>query len=86
MQRAASGAAPRDSSPFGGDPKIAKTVGNYWPYATTLFDYVRHAMPYDRPGSLTPDETYALVAYLLAENGVVAPTAVLDAQSLLKIE
>jgi cytochrome c len=60
----------------------AKTVGNYWPYATTLFDYVRRAMPQDRPGSLTNDEVYAVTAYLLARNQVVAESAVLDATSL----
>jgi cytochrome c len=74
--------AAADSFPFDRDFKIPKTVGNYWPYATTLYDYLRHTMPYDRPGSLTPNETYALVAWLLAENGVVARTAVMDARSL----
>jgi len=72
----------RDSFPFDRDPAIPKTVGNYWPYATTLYDYVRHAMPYDSPGSLTPDETYAVVAWILAENGVVPRTAVIDARTL----
>jgi cytochrome c len=75
----------RDSFPFVRDAKLPKTVGNYWPYATTLYDYVRHAMPYDRPGSLTPDEVYAVVAYLLAENGVVARTAVMDARTLPRV-
>src|SRR5688500_34959 len=53
------GAEPRDSFPFGRDLTLTKTVGNYWPYATTLFDYTRRAMPLDAPGSLTPDEVYA---------------------------
>ena len=86
VQRAAADPATGDAFPFDRDPSVPKTVGNYWPYATTLFDYVRHAMPYDRPGSLTADETYALVAYLLAENGVVTRTAVMDARTLPKVE
>lgn len=71
-----------DRSPFGADPGVPKTVGNYWPYATTLYDYVHHAMPPTAPGSLTASETYALVAYLLAENGVVGRSAVMDATTL----
>ena len=60
----------------------AKTIGNYWPYATTLFDYVRRAMPQDRPGSLTNDEVYALTAYLLERNQIIPATSVIDARSL----
>lgn len=67
---------------FGNDPKLVKTPGNYWPHATTLYDYIHRAMPYNAPGSLRPGETYALVAYLLAENGVIPRTAVMDARSL----
>lgn len=62
-----------------------KTIGNYWPYATTLFDYIRRAMPQDRPGSLTNDEVYALTAYLLERNQIVQPSAVIDATSLPKV-
>jgi cytochrome c len=62
-----------------------KTIGNYWPFATTLFDYTRRAMPLNAPGSLTADEIYASVAYLLAKNGVIAESAVMDAQSLPKV-
>ena len=51
--------------------KPIKTVGSYWPYATTLFDYIRRAMPYQAPGSLSADETYGVVAYLLNLNGIV---------------
>lgn len=51
-----------------------KTVGSYWPYATTLFDYVRRAMPYTTPGSLSGDDVYAVTAYLLFLNGIVAET------------
>ncbi len=63
-----------------------RTVGSYWPYATTLFDYTRRAMPYDRPGSLTADELYAVTAYLLAENGILADDAELNAQTLPRVE
>jgi cytochrome c len=63
-----------------------KTVGSYWPYATTLFDYIRRAMPYNEPKSLSADETYALSAYILALNGIVGASDVLDAQSLPKVK
>jgi cytochrome c len=79
------GVEPRDSFPFGKDAKIPKTVGNYWPYATTLYDYVHRAMPLTAPGSLQPDEVYGVVAFLLAENGIVPRTAVMDAASLPKV-
>ena len=59
-----------------------KTVGSYWPYAPTLFDYIRRAMPADNPQSLAPDEVYALCAYLLYLNGIVPEDAVMDARSL----
>lgn len=59
-----------------------KTTGSYWPYATTIFDYVQRAMPYHLPGSLSADDTYAVAAYLLAESGVIEKDEVMDAQSL----
>ncbi len=62
-----------------------KTVGSYWPYAPTLFDYIRRAMPADNPQSLTPDEVYALTAYILYLNGIVPEDAVMDAQSLPQV-
>jgi S-disulfanyl-L-cysteine oxidoreductase SoxD len=62
-----------------------KTVGSYWPYATTLFDYIRRAMPADKPQSLKPDEVYALCAYLLYLNDIVPEDAVMDAQTLPKV-
>lgn len=68
--------------PDGDVPASARAIGNYWPYATTLFDYVRRAMPYDRPGSLRDDEVYALVAYLLWRNGIVEEDAVMDPETL----
>lgn len=61
------------------------TVESYWPYATTLFDYVRRAMPYTAPGSMTPDEVYAVAAYILAEGNVIDKATVLDAESLPKV-
>ena len=79
------GAEPREQFPFAADVKLEKTIGNYWPYATTLYDYIHRTMPYNAPGSLTPSETYALVAYLLAENRVIAQTTDIDAKSLPRI-
>jgi len=67
------------------DAAPIRTIGSYWPYATTVFDYVRRAMPYVAPHSLTADETYAVTAYLLALNGVIAQDAVMDATSLPKV-
>jgi cytochrome c len=62
-----------------------RTIGSYWPYATTVFDYIRRAMPFVTPHSLTADETYAVTAYLLALNGVIAQDAVMDAITLPKV-
>lgn len=67
---------------FARDPKLVHTIGNYWPYATTLFDYIKRAMPLLTPGSLTDDQVYALTAYLLAVNDVIPDTATLDAAAL----
>lgn len=63
-----------------------KTVASYWPYATTLFDYIRRAMPVSAPRSLTAPEVYALCAYLLSIDGIVSKSAVLDAKSLPKVK
>ena len=63
-----------------------KTVGSFWPYATTLFDYVRRAMPYPAPQTLSDDDTYAVVAYILNLNGLVPADASLDASSLAAIK
>jgi|GEM_PF-6428910 len=60
-------------------------VGSYWPYATTLFDYIRRAMPYTQPGKLTDDQTYALTAYVLFVNDVIPSTQVVDQTSLAAI-
>ncbi|WP_299734141.1 cytochrome c [uncultured Tateyamaria sp.] len=59
-----------------------RTLGSYWPYSTTVFDYVRRAMPYQSPGSLSDSEVYAVTAYLLHVNGIVSKHYVLDADSL----
>jgi S-disulfanyl-L-cysteine oxidoreductase SoxD len=62
--------------------KPVKTIGSFWPHATTLFDYVRRAMPFNAPGTLTNDQVYALTAYLLYLNGIVSQDAVMDARTL----
>jgi S-disulfanyl-L-cysteine oxidoreductase SoxD len=62
-----------------------RTIGSYWPYATTVFDYVRRAMPYVTPHSLTDDEAYSLTAYLLALNGVIGQADVMNASTLPKV-
>ena len=85
---------PESTPPFGpryeawraGREDVPFSVGNYWPYATTLFDYVRRAMPSDAPGSLAPDEVYGLVAWILAENGIIAGDAVMNAETLPAVE
>jgi S-disulfanyl-L-cysteine oxidoreductase SoxD len=66
-------------------PAPVRTVGSYWPYATTIFDYVRRAMPYHQPQSLTDDEVYAVTAYLLALNGIIGEADVMNAQTLPRV-
>lgn len=63
-----------------------KTVGSFWPYATTVWDYINRAMPFDQPGKLKPSEVYALVAYILQLNDLVGLNDVMDAKSLPKIK
>jgi cytochrome c len=65
-----------------GSSQPVKTVGSYWPYATTLFDYVRRAMPYPAPGILADDEVYAVTAYVLYLNEIVGEKAELNATTL----
>lgn len=79
------GEAFHSAAAFATDRSLKKTVGNYWPYATTLFDYVRRAMPYDAPGSLTDSEVYDLTAYILHLNGLIEASAILDRESLPRI-
>jgi cytochrome c len=62
-----------------------KTVESYWPYATTLFDYIKRAMPFNAPGSLKDDEVYALVAYILSDAKIIKPTETMDAKTLPKV-
>ena len=69
-----------------GDKPPVKTVGSFWPYATTLFDYVRRAMPFNQSKSLTNDEVYAVAAYILNLNGVIAETDVINAQTLPNVK
>src|SRR4029077_5484263 len=66
--------------------KPLKTVGSFWPYATTVWDYINRAMPFDKPGLLKPPEVYAVVAYILNLNGIVANDQVMDAKSLPKVK
>src|SRR5688572_1349428 len=65
--------------------KPVLTVGSYWPTATTLFDYIWRAMPYQEPGSLTAGETYALTAWILSANGVISENQVMDRKSLIRV-
>jgi mono/diheme cytochrome c family protein len=65
---------------LGGKPVL--TIGRVWPYATTLWSYIRRAQPFDEPGSLTPEQVYAVTAYLLYLNGIIGEADVLDARTL----
>ena len=66
----------------GRDPNASPTVGNYWPYATTLYDYINRAMPRTAPGTLSPDEVYGLVAWVLAKNDIITDDTVMNAETL----
>jgi cytochrome c553 len=68
------------------DMESAKTIANFWPYATTLFDFTRRAMPWQQPKSLTNDEVYALTAYILALNKLIGENDVMDAKTLPKVK
>jgi len=80
------GRLPGDAFPFAKDPRAPKTIGSYWPYATTVFDYIRRAMPPDAPNSLSDGDVYNLVAFLLVQNELVPADAVIDAASLPKVK
>jgi len=67
-------------------PKPVKTVGSYWPHATTVFDYTRRAMPFKEPGILTNDQVYAVTAYILHLNGIIAEADRMDATTLPKVK
>lgn len=87
------GPEPKGFAPFGpqyeksrGDAKdVPFTIGNYWPYATTIFDYIRRAMPPKAAGSLTADQVYSLTAFLLAKNRIIDENAVIDAKTLPRV-
>jgi len=70
----------------GAKDTTVKTIGTFWPYATTIFDYVFTSMPYQETKSLTHDETYGVTAYLLHLNGIIGENDVIDAQTLPKIK
>ncbi|MCB1714820.1 MAG: cytochrome c [Candidatus Competibacteraceae bacterium] len=69
-----------------GSETTIKTVGSFWPYATTLFDYTRRAMPYDQPQSLSADELYAVSAYILWLNGIIDREQKMDAATLPQVQ
>lgn len=76
---------------FGGQgtlntPKPVKTVGSFWPYATTVWDYIHRAMPITKPGSLSVDQSYALTAYILFRNGIIKEDETMDQKSLPKVQ
>jgi mono/diheme cytochrome c family protein len=84
------GVSPAYPALVGGPPltdgiDVAKTIKNYYAYATTIFDYVRRGMPYNMPRSLTDDEVYGLTAYILALNNLIGPNDTMDATSLPKV-
>ena len=71
---------------FAINAKLPRSIGNYWPYATTLYDYTYRAMPFMQPGTLSANETYSLVAFILALNKVVPEDAMMDAATLPKVK
>jgi len=85
------GASPGAGPLVGGAPltngiDTLKTIGNYYAYATTVFDYIRRAMPFNMPRSLTDDEVYALTAYILSLNKLISDSDVMDAKTLPKVK
>src|SRR5215471_6432151 len=73
--------------PLSGTPTTpAKLIGNYWPYATTIFDFTRRAMPWQQPKTLSDDEVYALTAYILALNKIIGENDVMNAETLPKVK
>jgi mono/diheme cytochrome c family protein len=79
------GREPREGFGFGNDPKLVRTVGNYWPEATTLFDYIKRTMPLSAPGSLSDNDVYSLTAHLLVANEILPAGAALDSASLMAV-
>ena len=81
------GEDPKYSRLVGGQGSLAtaqpiRTIGSFWQFAPTLWSYIRRAQPYDQPGSLTPDQVYAVTAYLLHRNGIIGEQDVMDATTL----
>jgi len=79
-------AAVVDDRPLAGISAANKTIKNFWPYATTIFDFIRRAMPFPAPRSLTDDEVYALTAYILAQNKLIGETEAMNAETLPKVK
>jgi len=79
------GREPREGFPFGNDPTLVRTIGNYWPEATTLFDYIKRTMPLSAPGSLSDSDIYSVTAHLLVANEILPAGATLDSASLVAI-
>jgi mono/diheme cytochrome c family protein len=67
------------------DMNSTKTIANFWPYASTVFDFIRRAMPFQQPRSLTDDEVYALTAYILAANKLIGENDAMNAETLPKV-
>ena len=77
------GRIPGDEFPFANDRSLRSTVGNYWPYATTLFDYTRRAMPFDQPGTMTDEDVYAVVGAMLYFNDLLPANSVVDSATVV---
>jgi mono/diheme cytochrome c family protein len=75
-----------DDRKLAGISASQKTIKNFWPYATTVFDFIRRAMPFTAPRSLSDDEVYALTAYILAENKLIGANDTMDAETLPKVK
>jgi cytochrome c len=80
-----SAAALVGGAPVTGGIETTKTIANFWPYATTVFDFTRRAMPWQRPRSLTSDEVYAVTAYMLSLNKIIGERDVMNAETLPKV-
>ena len=74
-----------DAFPFGNNPSVRSTIGNYWPYATTVYDYINRTMPFEARGNLQADEVYGLVAALLHMNGIIGVDEVMNAETLPRV-
>ena len=79
------GRIPNDDFPFANSRTYRSTIGNYWPYATTLYEFIYRTMPFEGPGSLEPGEIYSLVAALLFMNEIIAEDAVMNAETLPQV-